>query len=217
MKSGNSKKNTQSNWIVEGKRFLTDVELRKLLETASRFKDRAIRKGLKTPVKDWFLICVAAETGMRIQEITNLKCGDIQHKLGRGVVIVRKGKGGKPREIYVRKHFMHRAREYFQWKQDQGENIDAFAPVFSFNGKKMNKRSLQRSYDRTRNRAQITQDKGVGIHSIRHTYATFLLEASNGNLRMVQNQLGHSSIQTTEVYTHVLDEQIHRALDKLYA
>ena len=61
--------------------------------------------------------------------------------------------------------------------------------------------------------ARIT--KNIHPHSLRHTYATFLLRAS-GNLRLVQKQLGHSSVIVTEVYADVMNPDLTRSLEKLY-
>ena len=79
------------------------------------------------------------------------------------------------------------------------------------------KRALQKSYKRSLERAGIKQAKGVGIHSLRHTYASFLLKASKFNLRLVQRQLGHESVKTTEIYAHVFDVDMEKALGRLYA
>ena len=80
----------------------------------------------------------------------------------------------------------------------------------------MTKRALQKSYKRSLAKAGITQSRGVGIHSLRHTYASFLLKASKFNLRLVQRQMGHASSKTTEVYAHVFDQDMEKALERLY-
>jgi integrase/recombinase XerC len=51
---------------------------------------------------------------------------------------------------------------------------------------------------------------------LRHTFATYLLKASNYNLRLVQAQLGHSSIRTTQVYMGLMDEDVKKAINRLY-
>lgn len=53
------------------------------------------------------------------------------------------------------------------------------------------------------------------VHSLRHTYATRLYKASNHNLRLVQKQLGHSSVQTTQVYADVTDTDVEAAVEQL--
>ena len=161
-------------------------------------------------------MCVATETGLRVQELADLSCGDIQGKGDWHVVVVRNGKGGKPRVVSVRKEFIRQAQEYYMWKQKQGECIDKDAPLFACSGKRMCKRALQKSYERSMEKAGITQAEGVGIHSLRHTYASFLLKASKFNLSLVQKQLGHVSVKTTEIYVHLFDTEIQKAVGRLY-
>lgn len=212
----NKKKGTGLNWVLNDDRFLTEKELRHLMNTVKKEKDIAFALNRKTPVKDWFLICIGAETGLRVQEIADLSCGDLHVSSGRASILVKRGKGGKPRVVLVRKQFCQSIRKYLKWKQDQRECIDLDAPLFSTNGKRITKRALQKSYGRSLAKAGIYQPKGVGIHSLRHTYASFLLRASKFNLCFVQRQLGHASVKTTEIYTHLFDSDMQNALARLY-
>lgn len=191
-------------------------ELNQLISFSEQGKETALQQGTRTPVKDWFLIVLASETGLRVQEMADLSCGDLQIESGRASVIVRNGKGGKKRVVHVREEFRQKAAEYLKWKRAMGDLVDHEKPVFCVNNRRMSKRALQKSYQRSIEKAGIQQVKGVGIHSLRHTYATFLLRASNFNLRLVQRQLGHESAVTTEVYTHVLALDVQSALKHLY-
>ena len=80
--------------------------------------------------------------------------------------------------------------------------------------KKISKRALQKFFK------QIISKAGLPtryyIHCLRHTYSTFLLKASNYNYRFVQNQLGHASIKTTQVYASVIESEGKIALENLY-
>ena len=78
----------------------------------------------------------------------------------------------------------------------------------------MTTRALQKMFTRCCRRVGITEHS---IHHARHTYCSHLYKASKYNLRMVQRQAGHSNIRTTEVYAHVFDEDMERAVEKLYA
>ncbi len=204
------------SWFFNQDRFLTEAEIKRLKRIVTRQKEQALKTGRRAPVIDWLLICVAMETGLRVQEIADLCCGDIEAKGDRMAVVVRNGKGGKPRLVTVRKEFIALAAEYLAWKRSKGEPTSKDDPLFSTNGRRMSKRALQKSYRRSIERAGIMQPPGVGIHSIRHTYASFLLKASKFNLRLVQRQLGHASMRTTEVYAHVFDPDMRKAVEKLY-
>jgi len=213
---GGKKNGNRANWILEDHRFLERSACLRLLRVAEQEKNDACRTGRTVPVKDWFVIVVATETGLRVQEMADLTCGDLFLSPGRSSVRVRNGKGGKKRIVRVAERFREMANEYLTWKVEQGESIGDDAPLFSVKGRFMTKRALQKSFKRSVKRAGIVQRRGVGIHSARHTYGTFLLKASKNNLRLVQEQLGHGSITTTEVYTHVLNSDRDRALARLY-
>jgi len=75
------------------------------------------------------------------------------------------------------------------------------------------RRTIQRVFERVAGRAGIS---GHSFHHLRHTYASHLYRAGGYNLRMVQKQLGHSSIKTTQVYADVFDEDLNQAVEKLY-
>lgn len=211
------KKPSQDHWLLDTNKFLTEAELRRLVRITGKEKDKALNAGRKTPVKDWFLVCVAIETGLRVQEIVDLSCGDFQMNKGHSAVLVRNGKGGKKRLVHIRDEFRDKIMDFFDWKRGQRGSVEPEVPLFCVNGRRMTKRALQKSYTRSLARAGISQAKGVGIHSLRHTYASFLLKASKFNLRLVQRQLGHESSKTTEVYAHVFDQDMEKALGRLYA
>mgnify|MGYP001234823585 CR=1 FL=1 len=161
-----AKKSYSANWNIEGKRFLEPAELRRLKRISERLRDKALKDNRKTPVKDWFLITTAIETGLRVQELTDLCCGDIYAIHGHGYVFVRNGKGGKSRPVAVRKEFIEKADEFMSWKQSQGEKTEKDDPLFSSKGRRMSKMALQKSYKRSVTKAGIFQKTGVGIHSL---------------------------------------------------
>ena len=77
----------------------------------------------------------------------------------------------------------------------------------------LTKMALQKVFYRSAERAGL---QGHSIHHLRHTYASHLYKASGFNLRLVQKQLGHRSIKTTEVYADVFNEDTEKALERLY-
>jgi site-specific recombinase XerC len=81
-------------------------------------------------------------------------------------------------------------------------------------GKHFTTRAIQKAFKRCAERAGLPAR--YSIHCLRHTYACFLLKASNWNIRLVQKQLGHSRIETTQVYADVMLPDIKNALEKLY-
>jgi len=81
-------------------------------------------------------------------------------------------------------------------------------------GEKLSKRTLQKSFKKCMK--SVGLESHYSIHCLRHTYGSHLYKSSNHNLRLVQEQLGHSSIRTTQVYANLMDEEIKEALEELY-
>ena len=77
----------------------------------------------------------------------------------------------------------------------------------------MTVRALQKAFERVCEGAGVTNHS---VHHCRHTYASELLRSSGANLRLVQKQLGHSKITTTQVYADVFDEEMDKAVENLY-
>lgn len=202
------------NWVLEPGKFLTKQEANKLLNIARTRAKLAETNNRKIAVRDYFLIHLVLATGLRVMEVAALNCGDIFCSERVSYLIVKKGKGGKRRIVFfnetLRKHF----EDYFKWKQSIGESIKSDQPLFtsSHSGKHMTTRALQKIFKRCANNAGLAAR--YSIHSARHSYATFLLESSK-NLRLVQKQLGHSKITTTQIYADVMLPQIRNAVENL--
>jgi site-specific recombinase XerC len=81
-------------------------------------------------------------------------------------------------------------------------------------GKQLSKRALQKAFKRTAMKAGLLQH--YSIHTLRHTYGTHLYVASEHNLRLVQKQLGHSSVRITEVYADLIDSDAKNAIERIY-
>jgi integrase/recombinase XerD len=139
--------------------------------------------------------------GLRLQEGTHLEVADIDS--GRMVVHVRHGKGGKDRYVPLPQHTLEMLREY--WKTHRNGKW-----LFPAEGRKhieltrstepLSKSSVQGAFRRALTKSGI--NKRASVHTLRHSWATALLEAGV-NLRLIQEWLGHNSPTTTSVYTHL--------------
>jgi integrase/recombinase XerD len=163
---------------------LSREEIRRLFAAIMNLKHKA-------------LFMVAYDAGLRLSEILNLRLDDIDSR--RMVIRVRQGKGRKDRYARLSSGLLELLREY--WRADRPEEL-------LFPGACKHKR-----YDlatpghilkKLCRRAGIT--KRVSMHTLRHSFATHLLEAGT-DLRVIQQMLGHSNIQTTCLYTHISVDQ----------
>jgi len=145
--------------------------------------------------------------GLRLSEGTHLQVADIDSK--RMLVHVRNGKGGKDRYVPLPEKTLEYLRAYWA----------AFRPrpwLFpAHNGKVLSDSSLQKTFKTVVRQSDI--EKNVSIHSLRHSYATSLLE-SGIDLRTIQETLGHKSPATTSVYTHLTAKtvgKLHATINNL--
>lgn len=170
----------------------------------------------KVAIRDYFIIHLALTTGLRVMEIAALQCGDVMFDDKICTIVVRRGKGNKKRLVFFTGSFKEHCKKYFVWKQQIGESIDHNEPliVSSNTGGHLTTRAIQKAFKRSAQKAGLKPT--YAIHCLRHTYACFLLKASDWNLRLVQKQLGHAQISTTQIYADVMMPDIERALDRLF-
>ena len=161
-----------------------------------------IRKILSCVTQHRYRVCLAViySCGLRLQEGTHLRVADIDS--GRMMIHVRQGKGGKDRYVPLPVATLEMLRQY--WKTHRNGRL-----LFPMQDRKqdpsecnkaLTNRSVQSAFKRALARTGI--NKPSSIHSLRHSWATHLLEAGV-NLRLIQVWLGHSSPVTTTVYTHL--------------
>jgi len=205
----------ESSWILEPEKFLTKDETSRLLNVARHQAEASLIKGKKIAIRDYFIIHLALATGLRVMEIAALKCSDIHLNNTVCSLLVRKGKGRKKRQVLFAGTFKQHCKEYLKWKRVIGEPLGPEEPliVSSNTGGHMTTRAIQKVFKRCAERACLYS--AYSIHCLRHTYACFLLKASKWNVRLVQKQLGHSRITTTQVYADVMLPEIKKALNRL--
>lgn len=143
-------------------------------------------------LKHKFLLWIIYSCGLRRSEVTNIKLDDLDRK--RGIIHIREGKGGIDRIVPVSDKVWNKLDEY----------IRSYQPgQYLFEGQEGGRYSVESVYNvfkQALRRSGIRKD--VGVHSLRHSYATHLHE--NGlDIRYIQELLGHKSTRTTEIYTHV--------------
>ncbi|MFW5686804.1 MAG: tyrosine-type recombinase/integrase [Halanaerobium sp.] len=166
-----------------------------------------------TGQRNYTLLKIMLDTGLRLSEAINLKWKDID--LISGKLMVREGKGKKDRTLWISEEDLNLIQE---WKERQVKKIGKLpAHVFTSTskgsmGNKMNLRYIQDMVKRYAKKAGI--DKDISPHTLRHSFATDLLRETK-NIRLVQKALGHSDISTTMVYTHIVDEELEGALKNL--
>jgi integrase/recombinase XerC len=154
-------------------------------------------------------------TGMRLSELQGMNRGDLDLVTQQAKV---RGKGRKERIVPVGDHAVRALRAY-ELARDElqralpGAKVDRIAVFLSRTGKRIGVRAVQKAV--TAFLARIDEDAGLSVHSLRHTFATHLLDAG-ADLRAVQELLGHASISTTQIYTHTSVERLKAVYQKAH-
>jgi site-specific recombinase XerD len=153
-------------------------------------------------LKHQLILILTYSAGLRVSEVVKLKISDIDSD--RMLIYVRSAKGYKDRYTLLSKTVLAKLRLYLRAFQ-----VHKYDAQWLFPGqdkdKHLSKRSAQKVFKRACRKAGI--NKEVGIHSLRHSFATHLLE-QGVDLRYIQNLLGHKSSTTTEIYTHVSNKNL---------
>lgn len=201
--------------------ILTEEEEQKLL---SVFNERYF-----TPQRNKTMISLMLKSGLRLSEVINLRWNNLDLQAGKIKVV--EGKGSKDRVLWVNNGTLDQLRS---WRERQTEKIDDSDYIFTTGtGNKLQGKDVRDMVYRYAEKAGIQEEvekhyrdsegnkleetykeKKVSPHTFRHTFATNLLRKTN-NLRVVQKALGHSSISTTQIYTHIVDTELENAMKEL--
>ena len=173
---------------------LNEKEISDLLKATDNIKHRAI-------------MMLAYSSGMRLSELVNVKVKDIDS--GRMQIRIEQAKGKKDRYSILSKKLLEVLREYFKKYKPKVWLFEGMP------GEQYSARSIQNIVQAAVKKAGIK--KKVSVHTLRHSFATHLLEHGT-DLRYIQSLLGHESSKTTEMYTHITTkgfDQIVSPLDNL--
>lgn len=158
---------------------LSRDEVLRMISVTDNFKHRLI-------------LSLAYGAGLRVSEVSNLRIGDLIFE--DGLIAIRSGKGGRDRISLLPEKLSEDMRIFVKNRKTDG-------PVFSgWAGRKLSTRTLQKIFHKSLKKARITAP--ATFHSLRHSFATHLLENGTG-IRFIQELLGHKNIRTTQKYTHV--------------
>jgi integrase/recombinase XerC len=171
-------------------------------------------EGRFVDVRNLAMLELFYSTGMRLSELAGINRSDID-LLSQQVKV--RGKGRKERIIPVGDHAALALRNY-EAKRDElirslGGQVDRTAFFLGRTGKRIGVRAVQSTVGAFLR--QIDEEAGLSVHSLRHTFATHLLDAG-ADLRAVQELLGHADLSTTQVYTHVTRDRLRSVYERTH-
>ncbi|MGE3468350.1 MAG: tyrosine-type recombinase/integrase, partial [Pyrinomonadaceae bacterium] len=181
-------------------RFLNRNEIEMLLETP----DTSTETGLR----DRALLELMYASGLRVSEAANVKIRDIDLDAG---ILTTTGKGSKTRRVPVGASAVEWIKSYLvlRRKKEYIENNNLFV---SPAGSRINRQTIHASIARHATSCGL---EGVSPHTLRHSFATHLVQ-NNADIRSVQQMLGHADISTTQIYTHITSAQMKKNYDRFH-
>jgi integrase/recombinase XerD len=219
------------NRIMTGVKFLFRVTLRRLDLAAEIYHIREPEKlalvmsadevkrllAMASSLKTRVLLSLGYGCGLRAGEIVRLKVKHIDR--AQGVIRIEQGKGGKDRNVMLSDEMLGLLRQWWKARRGYDTHLLPVQERFLFPGRKagspMTTRQLSRLFQETAEAAGIK--KGVTLHTLRHSFATHLLE-DDTHIRTLQALLGHAKLETTARYAHVatgLITKVESPLDRL--
>ena len=186
-------------------KYLSLEDSQKLLNvTANEDRDNRNKE------RDFAIITLFLNCGMRLSELVNINIKDINFSDYKLNVI---GKGNKERTIYLNNACVHAINEYLKVRPREGVKFDSRDALFlSERRERVSNRTVQYTVEKELRRAGLDTSK-YSVHKLRHTAATLMYQYGNVDIRALQELLGHESISTTEIYTHVNNEQVRNAVE----
>jgi len=171
---------------------LTKEEVKKLIDTLDNKKSKLI-------------ISLIYAAGLRVSELLNLQVNDLnfQEKIG----YVKQGKGRKDRVFNIPEFLIDELKIQAENQKSRQEE-----PLFSGNKGKLSSRNIQKIVRLAGKKADI--QKQISPHTLRHSFATHLLE-SGVDIRKIQELLGHKDLSTTQIYTHISNEELKKVKSPL--
>lgn len=187
---------------IDGVKYFSSKQVKLLRRTV---RDQAAT-GKATAIKEWMAIDLLTCTGLRVSEAANLRCGDLKTGYGDSRVFVRDGKGSISGHVLIPDSLKKHLKSYLKWKQNYNELIGKDDHLFIGQRGKWTGQAIQQIVKKYLKQLDL-YESGKSVHALRHSYAMELYRREK-DLRAVQKQLRHVSIQSTLIYADTTDEEL---------
>lgn len=159
--------------------------------------------------RDYCILTLFLNCGLRLSELCGLNLSDISSD---GIMTVT-GKGNKERAVYLNDSCLSAVKAYLAVRPNEGiVATDRNALFISRNHRRISPKTVQHIVKTHLAKAGLS-GMGFSTHKLRHTAATLMYQHGNVDIRVLKDILGHANLGTTQIYTHVSDAQIKRAVD----
>ena len=183
------------------------------LDDSKRLLDAASNEDNRNHERDYAITTLFLNCGMRLSELVGINVNDIDFNECKMTVI---GKGNKERTIYLNNACMKAISSYLQVRPKvvKHDNKNSEKALFlSERKERISNRTVQYIVNKELMEAGLDSRK-YSVHKLRHTAATLMYQYGEVDIRALQELLGHESIATTEIYTHVNSDQVRSAVER---
>ena len=184
------------------------------LDDSRKLLDVTLNEDNRNSERDYAIITLFLNCGMRLSELVGINLQDIDFRDCKLNVI---GKGNKERTIYLNKACMKAIADYLEVRPKQGIKHDSkFSEKALFLSERKTRISNRTVENVVTKQLQLAglDTKKYSVHKLRHTAATLMYQYGQVDIRALQELLGHESIATTEIYTHVSNDQVRNAVER---
>lgn len=157
--------------------------------------------------RDYCIITLFLNCGLRLSELVNLNYGDIRSDNSMRIT----GKGNKERIVYLNDMCLNAVNDYLKVRPVEGVK-DKNALFLSSRLSRISPKTVQHIVKTFLDKAGLG-DQGFSTHKLRHTAATLMYQQGNVDVLLIKEILGHENLSTTEIYTHIVDAQLKDAVD----
>ena len=182
-------------------KYLNLEQSKKLLEIAANEDNRNYQR-------DYAIITLFLNCGLRLSELVGINIKDIDFSEAKLNVV---GKGNKERTIYLNKACLKAINEYLEVRPKEGVKVDKLnshkALFLSERRERISRRTVQYIVDKELKTAGFDTTK-YSVHKLRHTAATLMYQYGKVDIRALQELLGHESISSTQIYTHITNDRL---------
>ncbi len=163
----------------------------------------------ENPERDYCIVTLFLNCGMRLNELVSINLGDIDFSERK---LLLKGKGNKQRLIYINDACIDAVSTYIRSRKNPLE--EPYALFLSRNNRRISRRRVEQIVEKALTQAGLG-NRGISPHKLRHTAATLMYQHGGVDTLVIKEVLGHASISTTEIYTHLSDDNKQSAAERI--
>ena len=215
-KPASKKKQIRQNAIrnIDGVKYFNRQQIQLLRRTVRDQATVHSSRGNVTAIREWLAIDVLTATGLRVSELADLRCGDVLSGYGDSAIFVRHGKGSKSRTVQIPQSLKKHLKSFISWKRENSEPVGDDDFIFVGQRGPVSPQAIQQLVKKYLKQLNL-YSPGKSVHSLRHSYAIEIYRTEK-DLLAVKRQLGHSSLQSTQIYADVTSEDVQRQIKGLW-